>query len=63
MDRIRCLFKMLVPAEEYDRTVNPGAAHHAAHKGRLPTLPRNFDLKLCTKILDANNEYIISIFA
>ena len=30
MDRIRCLFKKWVPAEEYDRTVNPEAAHHAA---------------------------------
>ena len=32
MDRIRCLFKKWVPAEEYGRTVNPGAAHHAAQQ-------------------------------
>ena len=32
MDRIRRLFKKWVPAEEYGRTVNPGAAHHAAQQ-------------------------------
>ena len=32
MDRIRCLFKKWVPAEEYGRTVNPGAPHHAAQQ-------------------------------
>ena len=32
MDRIWCLFKKWVPAEEYGRTVNPGAAHHAAQQ-------------------------------